>query len=139
MAVASLVWMLTAMHGVDCIVVRAGSIELVHIPLVRDGFGMTATPVEWEKVTPRVLVPWVETITPTPGLAAGTGMPLASASGWKVGVPLFIPIGVLVFAAYFARKRLLARAKGACRKCGYDLAGLPAGAKCPECGRQPSP
>ena len=54
---------------------------------------------------------------------------------WQVLLPLWIP--VLVFGATsYALWRWGAglRNKGACTKCGYDRAGLDAGATCPECG-----
>jgi hypothetical protein len=59
-------------------------------------------------------------------------------STWQVMVPLWVPAGVAMAAAAGAwRLDALARRRarvGFCCGCGYDRAGLAAGAVCPECG-----
>lgn len=58
-----------------------------------------------------------------------------SAGDWFFNVPLWVPLGACVLGSaglFFAmRKR---RRPGVCARCGYDLSGLAAGARCPECG-----
>jgi hypothetical protein len=58
--------------------------------------------------------------------------------GWHIAVPVWqvlLSVGAVTAAAWrldvIAAGRLR---KGMCRKCGYDLAGIAEGAKCPECG-----
>jgi len=43
------------------------------------------------------------------------------------------PLALSWLALYAITRRL--HAPGHCRRCGYDLAGLPASSPCPECGR----
>ena len=55
---------------------------------------------------------------------------------WFVGVPHWAAL--LFFAiptTYLWQRDLRCSGPGRCQRCGYDLAGLPAGAVCPECGR----
>lgn len=53
---------------------------------------------------------------------------------WPLPLMLWAEGGLLVRSGVVARRRA---ETGLCRGCGYDLAGLGAGAKCPECGREP--
>jgi hypothetical protein len=50
---------------------------------------------------------------------------------WPVPLPLLMTGGVLLWWSGAARRRAL---RGKCGVCGYDLGGLEAGGKCPECG-----
>jgi hypothetical protein len=62
--------------------------------------------------------------------------------GFSLILPLWIPIAVLGVAVggwTFAALRARRHRKGFCPKCHYDRRGLPAGAKCPECGSELSP
>ncbi|MGH7132724.1 MAG: hypothetical protein ACREJO_12335 [Phycisphaerales bacterium] len=52
---------------------------------------------------------------------------------WPVCLLLLCSGSVMLWSARRARRRGVA---GVCVKCGYSLAGLPAGASCPECGRE---
>lgn len=60
---------------------------------------------------------------------------------WVVLIPLWAPAGLsalLTAAAWKWHARIRQReGRGRCLACGYDLAGLPAGAVCPECGVRP--
>lgn len=49
---------------------------------------------------------------------------------WVLGAVLLLTCSALVWSERMSVLRTLP----ACSKCGYDLAGLPRGAKCPECG-----
>ena len=48
---------------------------------------------------------------------------------WMPWLFLSLPTALLF---YLDRRR---HAPGRCQRCGYDLAGLPPGAGCPECGK----
>lgn len=50
---------------------------------------------------------------------------------WPFPLPLWTVGGLLLWWARWSRIRAM---RGLCLKCGYDLAGLDAGAPCPECG-----
>lgn len=52
---------------------------------------------------------------------------------WLVCLPLALAGVLLVRSGNTARRRALT---GYCKACGYDLSGLGAEAKCPECGRE---
>ena len=74
--------------------------------------------------------PWLPkriTTSPWPGIDA-------------VLVPLYIPFTLLALptALLFHRDRRSVRwaIAGRCRRCGYNLAGLPPTTPCPECGRR---
>jgi hypothetical protein len=58
----------------------------------------------------------------------------------SIGFPLWLPLAVIGLpTARLWRLRWRDRfGPGHCRKCGYDLTGLPAPAACPECGRAAS-
>jgi len=64
-----------------------------------------------------------------------------SRGSWALSVPLWVPIALVAPSAALAwRLDMLARRRersqrNLCLKCGYDRAGLAAGAVCPECGR----
>ena len=50
-----------------------------------------------------------------------------------------VPVLLVVYALYRWRLRAARAARGACRRCGYDLSqGNPASGRCPECG-SPAP
>jgi len=54
---------------------------------------------------------------------------------WNFHLPLWMPLGASVLGSaglFYVTRR--GRRAGVCGKCGYDLRGLAAGAKCPECG-----
>jgi len=67
---------------------------------------------------------------------------LRSGPGWFVAIPLWFPLTLSLMATAAAwRLDSLARARsraGLCPKCQYDLRGLQAGGKCPECGGEGS-
>lgn len=44
------------------------------------------------------------------------------------------PAGLALFLWWPRLRELFRRRAGVCRKCGYDLAGLAVGTRCPECG-----
>ncbi|MGH7132664.1 MAG: hypothetical protein ACREJO_12030 [Phycisphaerales bacterium] len=50
---------------------------------------------------------------------------------WPFALASLLGGGWLVWSGRRARRRAMT---GLCLKCGYDLAGLAAGAPCPECG-----
>jgi len=55
---------------------------------------------------------------------------------FSFNLPLWIPLVLLAApATELWRKDLRRQAPGLCPSCGYSLAGLAAGAKCPECGK----
>ncbi len=66
--------------------------------------------------------------------------PFLPSSKWQLYIPLWMPFlllaapSVIAWRSHIQRQRL-----GGCSTCGYSLAGLPSGAKCPECGRVDSP
>jgi len=88
----------------------------------------------WERL--RVARWWVEwfkgrgSYTAGPGWGAGTW-----GTAYDVYVPLWMPLAVCAgFAVLMWRVRVRLGGLGECRACGYDRAGLAAGAVCPECG-----
>lgn len=54
---------------------------------------------------------------------------------WNVGIPLWM-IGVAAYVPGVVRRARLWFRRGRCAACGYDLAGLPSPARCPECGAE---
>lgn len=70
------------------------------------------------------LFTWPSVVRPTGGLS--------------VTVPLWMPFVLLAVLTsvlwYVDRTTARRRRAGQCLKCGYDRAGLAAGARCPECG-----
>lgn len=73
------------------------------------------------------------------GLRFAPDWHIYSAGDWFFKVPLWVPLGASVLATVvlFAMTRRRCR-PGACGNCGYDLTGLAAGTKCPECGEEES-
>jgi hypothetical protein len=70
--------------------------------------------------------------------------PSATSTAYEyISVPLWPGVAILSLLAAFAwiteirMSRLLGAARCSC--CGYDRRGLPADAKCPECGTVPAP
>jgi hypothetical protein len=58
--------------------------------------------------------------------------------------PIWMPLAAAAFPAMIlwwpqvrSLRSIFRKPKGICRKCGYDLKGLAAGAVCPECGTAP--
>lgn len=58
----------------------------------------------------------------------------AKFSLWPLAPLLFLGGGTLWVRGAAARRRAL---RSGCVQCGYSLTGLPAGARCPECGSTP--
>lgn len=58
-----------------------------------------------------------------------------SAGDWFFNIPLWVPLAACILgsAALFIVTRKQPK-PGVCGSCGYDLRGLGAGARCPECG-----
>jgi len=60
--------------------------------------------------------------------------------GWDAGAPLLplaLPTLALTIFAWHRDAAIRRRLRSGCCSCGYDRAGLAAGAVCPECGKQP--
>lgn len=61
----------------------------------------------------------------------GTGVPLQAR---RLTVPLWIPLALVAGVTGLLWWRRRGHAPGQCPTCGYASAGLPCGARCPECG-----
>ena len=79
----------------------------------------------WERISGRGEIGWWPRFSRPPW------------GGISLVLPLWLPVtilGVAVTAWTGLALRSRRRIRGACPKCHYDRRGLPAGAKCPECG-----
>ena len=52
-------------------------------------------------------------------------------------IPLWIPVLIITVPLWWLWRLDCRSRPGQCQLCGYDRAGLGAGAVCPECGKQP--
>ena len=77
---------------------------------------------------------WVYGSVEFPDSSEGTGIPTTIRAFvlWPIPFLLWIPAVLLVRSGIVARWRAVT---GKCWSCGYDLAGTPRGAPCPECGK----
>lgn len=71
------------------------------------------------------------------GLKFAPDWHIYSAGDWFFNLPLWVPLAATTFGSallfWSTRTR---RRPGLCPNCGYDLTGLAAGTKCPECGER---
>lgn len=113
------------------LVIGQGCMEASHRPCLPYVFGMFSVPFPWDAVDPRfVWMPAAQTYSTPDGGGAWVRLPL-----WL----LLIPAAPIAGHALVAGIRALRAVPGACARCGYDRAGLPEGAVCPECGATPRP
>jgi hypothetical protein len=56
----------------------------------------------------------------------------------NLSIPLWALIAAFATIAYYLHSRAKSD-RGLCARCAYNLAGLPAGTPCPECGRAAAP
>lgn len=85
---------------------------------------------EWERVFVAPSYFWKNKAGTAPG-----GAPQAISS--EVRVPVWMVAGALAGIGVWLYVSDRRRARGLCRKCGYDLSGL-RGKPCPECGTAPA-
>jgi hypothetical protein len=65
--------------------------------------------------------------------------PGAAGPAWGVSVPMWqLAMASVILGLLAGWLERIIGAETGCRRCGYDLTGLPAGAVCPECGSPPT-